>query len=147
MENSILTSTKKMLNISSTYTDFDLDIITHINSTFSIVGQLGVGPINGIMISDSTLGWTDLAMPNDQLNLLKSYVFLKVRMLFDPPTSGFLLDALKQQITEYEYRLSYLREVLQPIPTAKEDSYANEIGYQSGYYQGLADAMGVISGP
>lgn len=147
MENSILTSTKKMLNISDTYTDFDLDIITHINSTFSIVGQIGVGPTNGAMIVDSTLGWTDLAMPDDQLNLLKSYMFLRVRMLFDPPTSGFLLTAMQQQIAEYEYRLSYLREILQPIPTVQANPYANEMGYQAGYYQGLADAMGVISGP
>jgi hypothetical protein len=145
MENSILTSTKQILNISAAYTNFDLDIITHINSTFSIISQLGIGPDGGYMITDASSHWSELAISNDQLNIIKTYVFLRVRMLFDPPTSGFLLDAMKQQISEYEYRLSYLREATQPIPTVQTNPYANDDGYAAGYYQGLADAMLNIS--
>lgn len=111
MEDSILTSTKKIIGLAEEYTAFDLDIITHINAAFSVVTQLGVGPTTGIVIQDETTGWSDLTtIPADQLSMVKTYIFLRVRILFDPPTTSFLLDAMEKQIKEYEWRLSTARE-------------------------------------
>lgn len=121
MEDSILISTKKILGVGPDYAAFDLDIITHINSTFSIVHQLGIGPDDGFMIEDDSALWSDLEVDPSQLNLLRTYVFLKVRMLFDPPTTSFLIEATNNQIQEYEYRLSYNREV---YLTMKEEEEA-----------------------
>jgi hypothetical protein len=111
MEDSILISTKKILGVGPDYTAFDADIITHINSTFSIIHQMGVGPVDGFMIEDDSAVWADLEMQQSQLNLLRTYVYLRVRMLFDPPTTSFLIEATNKQLQEYEYRLSYNREV------------------------------------
>ena len=116
MENSILTSTKKILGIAADYEAFDLDITTHINSALSIINQLGIGPDEGFEIEDSDPEWSDIGLPQNQLNLLRTYVFLKVRMLFDPPNTSFLIDAMNKQIAEYENRLSYFREGLIPLP-------------------------------
>lgn len=116
MESSILISTKRVLGISESYTAFDLDIITHINATFSVLSQLGVGPAAGFMIDDETDVWANFLVPNLQLNLVRTYIFLKVRLLFDPPTTSYLIDAVKDQIREYEWRLNQMRESLIPLP-------------------------------
>lgn len=110
MESSILTSTKKILGIAQAYTAFDLDIITHINSTFATLSQLGVGPVDGFMIEDAGAVWDDYDVPQNQLNLIKTYMFLKVRILFDPPGTSFLVEALNNQLREHEWRLSTFRE-------------------------------------
>lgn len=110
MEPSILTSTKKVLGIAEAYTAFDLDIITHINATFSILDQLGVGPAGGFFIEDATAEWQDFVVPANQLNLVRTYLFLKVRLLFDPPTTSFLITAMTDQVKEYEWRLNSFRE-------------------------------------
>ena len=120
MENSILTSTKKILGIGPDYSAFDIDIITLINSTFPIVNQLGIGPDGAFEIEDEVPEWTDLDLPINQMNLLRTYVFLRVRVMFDPPNTSFLLDAMNKQIAEYESRLSYLREELVPSPVVQE---------------------------
>jgi len=118
METSILTSTKKILGISSDYLAFDLDIITHINATFATLRQLGVGPTVGFMIEDETLAWEDYIQLNDpMLNMCKTYVFLKVRYLFDPPTTPYHVTAVKEQIAEYEWRLNEFREEVTPWTT------------------------------
>ena len=98
MEESILNSTKKILGVGPDYNAFDIDIITDINAAFSVVNQLGIGPTDGFMIEDAYSEWGDLQLPMNQQNLLKTYIFLKVRLLFDPPTSGFLLDAMNKQV-------------------------------------------------
>jgi hypothetical protein len=123
MESSILTSTKKILGIEAEYTVFDLDIITHISSTLSIVSQLGVGPTDGLTIEDEFSEWDELGIPQNQLNLVRTYVYLRVRMLFDPPTTSFLIEAMNKQIEEHEQRLSYLREDLIPLPVPEEVVY------------------------
>jgi hypothetical protein len=112
MEQSILTSTKKILGIAEDYTVFDLDIITHINTAFSTLTQLGVGPADGFMIEDETAVWADFIEDelDFQWNSIKSYVFLKVKQLFDPPTTSYLISATKQQIEELEWRLNVHRE-------------------------------------
>ena len=110
MEESILSSTKKILGLESEYTAFDLDVITHINSAFSTLNQLGIGPEDGFFIDDETAVWGDFDCPAVQQHLIKTYIYLKVRMLFDPPQTSFLLDTYTNQIHEYEWRLSALRD-------------------------------------
>jgi hypothetical protein len=110
MEESILTSTKKILGLEADYTPFDLDVITHINAAFSILNQLGVGPVDGFSIDDNSTSWNDYDVPQNQLHLVKTYVFLKVRVLFDPPGTSFLLESANNQIKEYEWRLNTFRE-------------------------------------
>jgi hypothetical protein len=112
METSILISTKKILGIAEDYTVFDLDIITHINTAFSTLTQLGVGPAEGFMIEDSAALWTDFDPVDDQVNFnsVKSYIYLKVKMLFDPPTTSYLIAASEKQIEELEWRLNVHRE-------------------------------------
>ena len=114
MEESILNSTKKILGLADDYTPFDLDVITHINAAFSILDQLGVGPLGGFSIVDDTTTWSEFIVPDNQLHLVKTYVFLKVRMLFDPPTTSFLIEAMNNQIKEYEWRLNIFREYALP---------------------------------
>lgn len=113
MADSILNSTKKILGLSEDYTHFDLDIITHINGTFSILDQLGIGPVGGYSIEDETPTWDQYSVPSNQLQLVRTYVFLKVRMLFDPPTTSYLIEAMNKQILEHEWRLNSLREVIE----------------------------------
>lgn len=124
METSILNSTKKILGIASDYTAFDLDIITHINSVFSTLTQLGVGPTAGFMIEDDAANWADFLADDLQLNSVKSYVFLRVRLFFDPPATSYLITAYEDQIKELEWRLNSHREETQwvnPNPTPVPD--------------------------
>ena len=106
MPDSILTSIKKLLGITEEYTHFDPDIIMHINSVFMILSQLGVGPANGFSISDATAVWSDFLPDGANLQAVKSYVYQKVKLLFDPPQSSAVLDAMKQSVSEFEWRLN-----------------------------------------
>lgn len=118
MENSILISTKKILGLDASYTAFDLDIVTFINTTFSTLKQLGVGPEAGFSIDDSgDEVWTDFVAPNE-INDVRTYVFLKVQSYFDPPTTSYLISARKEQIAELEWRMNVSREgTLHPFPS------------------------------
>lgn len=109
MEDSILKTIKEILGVSDDYDVFDLTIIIHINSVFSILSQLGVGPAESFYIEDESTTWDEFFSESD-LNLIRSYVYLKVKMLFDPPTTSFLLDAMNKQISEFESRISIQRE-------------------------------------
>ena len=124
MEESILNSTKKILGLDQSYTAFDQDVLTHINASFSILDQLGVGPEGGFAIEDDVPVWDDYPAPPNQLHLVKTYVFLKVRILFDPPPTSYLIQAATDQIKEYEWRLNVFREVaLEPeVAPAREVS-------------------------
>lgn len=110
MNNSILSSVKKMLGLPEEYDAFDLDIITYINSAFTVLTQLGVGPADGFMIDDKTAIWSDFMPDMRFYQLVKSYVVLKVRLLFDPPISSAVLECYKTQINEYEWRLKTMVE-------------------------------------
>jgi len=103
---SILTSIKKLLGIAEDYEHFDPDIIVHINSVFTILYQMGVGPENGFEISDKYATWSDFTSNETLLNSVKSYVYLKVRLLFDPPTVSAVSEATKNMISELEWRLN-----------------------------------------
>lgn len=119
MEQSILTSTKKILNIAPGDDSFDLDVITHINSAFGIINQLGVGPEEGYYIVDDAGTWADLGLDTPMESLVKTIVHLRCKLLFDPPATSFVLSALQEQITEHEVRLNIMRESTQwanPMP-------------------------------
>ena len=103
---SILTSVKKMLGIAEEYTHFDADLIMHINSVFMILAQLGVGPSEGFFIEDDTATWDEFIQDNKEINSVKSYVGLKVRLLFDPPSSSAAMEAANRLIEEFEWRLN-----------------------------------------
>lgn len=103
---SILTSIKKLLGIDESYEIFDPDIIMHINSVFMVLRQMGVGPPGGFSISDDSAVWIDYIPEIEKIEAVKTYIYMKVRLVFDPPTSSALLDALKQSIQEYEWRLN-----------------------------------------
>lgn len=105
---SILNSVKKDLGITSEYTHFDPDIIMDINTAFSILTQLGVGPVAGFSISDDTAVWTDFVPADPRLEIIKSYVCKKVKLLFDPPTSGPSNDALNRLVNELEWRINVI---------------------------------------
>lgn len=116
MEASILTSTKKVIGIAEDDTTFDLDIIIHINSVFATLQQIGVGPEEGFMIEDDSAEWDDYLEGDNGLNNVKTYMFLKVKMFFDPPQTSVLLTAMEKQVDQLEARINTHREwMLDPV--------------------------------
>lgn len=107
---SILTSIKKLLGISEDVDNFDTDIIIHINSVLMILNQLGVGPAEGFSISDKTAKWSDFIPNGSSIEAVKSYVYLKVRLMFDPPTSAAAIESMNKLISEYEWRINVMVE-------------------------------------
>lgn len=107
---SILQSTKKVVGISPDDWTFDPDIIMHINSALSVVAQLGVGPLSGLQIEDETALWSALPVDPVDLSMVKNFVYLKVRLGFDPPQTSFSIEAIERQIRELEFRLNVNRE-------------------------------------
>lgn len=103
---SILTSVKKLLGIEAEYTHFDADIIMHINAALMTLTQLGVGPAEGFFISDLTATWGAFIGTRTDIEAIKLFVALKVRLMFDPPSSSYVLDAMKNQIQEMEWRIN-----------------------------------------
>lgn len=110
METNILKSVKKNLNLDPEYSAFDYDILTHINAAFSTLNQLGVGPAEGFYLEDGSEDWGAYSVPAEQQHMVKTYLYLKVRMLFDPPTTSFLLSSMEKQLSEFEWRLNAFRE-------------------------------------
>lgn len=102
---SILTSVKKLIGLDEEYTQFDTDIIIHINTVFSILTQMGVGPKEGYAISGSTEKWTDYISDLSKLEMVKSYMAAKVSLMFDPPTSNLVMESKNRIISELEWRL------------------------------------------
>ena len=102
---SILTSVKKQLGIAEDYEHFDPDLIISINSVFSVLNQLGVGPEEGYSICNANENWSDFLPAGKKLELVKTYVYLKVKLIFDPPTSSAVMEAIKQNIAEQEWRI------------------------------------------
>jgi hypothetical protein len=116
VNDSILTSTKQALGLAEDYTAFDPDVIMHINSVFSTLNQLGIGPDLGFMIEDKEALWATFLGSDPRLNNVKTYVYLRVRMLFDPPQTGFHTTAMQEQIKELEWRINVQREDEKWIP-------------------------------
>jgi hypothetical protein len=114
MEQSILLSTKKILGIGADDTSFDLDVLTFINTAFSTLNDVGVGVEGGFLIEDDVYTWDDFAVAaaidDTQINDIKTYVFLRVRMLFDPPGTPYLINAFEAQLSEHIVRISLRHE-------------------------------------
>lgn len=110
MSESILTSVKKMLGPEEDYTHYDSDIIVHINSVLATLTELGVGPEDGFVISDNSATWTDFISDDKLLKLVPTYVYLKVRLAFDPPTTAAVLESFDRQAKEYEWRINVAAE-------------------------------------
>lgn len=102
---SILTSIKKLLGITEEYTHFDSDIIMHINSVFMILNQLGVGPEDGYNITGKEDKWSDFIQDSTEIESVKTYVFAKVKLIFDPPSSSVVTESYNRIISELEWRL------------------------------------------
>jgi hypothetical protein len=119
MDTSILNSTKKILGIAEDYTAFDYDIITHINTVFATLTQIGIGPPDGFMIEDETAIWSDFIAEDPRFNAIRTYVFLKVKMMFDPPQTSYMIESLERQITEFEWRLNVTHENDAMIPVVE----------------------------
>lgn len=111
---SILLSIKKLLGITEDYKHFDVDIIMHINSVFPTLRQLGVGPTNGFTISDEQALWTDFLGESNNLEDVKTYVYLKVKLIFDPPLSSVVTDSINRMLSELEWRINIDAESEQP---------------------------------
>lgn len=113
MEKSILQTVKKVCGLAEAYTAFDPDLVMFINTAFSTLQQLGVGPDAGYFIQGDTEKWDDLGIPDRAMAMVKTYVTLKARALFDPPTTSYLIEATERQIAELEWRISNYRELAQ----------------------------------
>ena len=124
---SILDSTKKVLGLETDYDVFDVDVIMHVNSVLSTLNQLGIGPDEGFAIEDATPTWSDFLEDVKPLNNVKSYVYLRVRMLFDPPTTSFLQESMQKQIQEFEWRISTYRESQIVLPERPVDDWLDLI--------------------
>ena len=107
---SILTSIKKLLGIAEDYEHFDQDIIMHINTVLAILNQLGVGPETGFSIADKSTKWNEFVSNKLYYEPIKTYVYLKVKLLFDPPQSSIVLEATNRMISELEFRLNAAAE-------------------------------------
>lgn len=107
---SILTSIKKLLGVTKEYEHFDADLIMHINSVLMILTQMGVGPPEGFMIEGDTETWDEFVDEESNLAAVKSYIHLKVKLLFDPPTSSAVMESMNRMITELEWRLNVAAE-------------------------------------
>lgn len=122
---SILTSIKKMLGITEEYEHFDPDLIMHINSVFMILTQLGVGPSSGFSISDKQVTWSQFISDETKLQLVKSYIYLKVKLMFDPPLSSAVSASMEKMIAEAEWRLNVAAETDEG-ESEEYDSYEGE---------------------
>lgn len=103
---SILISVKKLLGIAEEYTQFDTDIIIHINTIFMALQQMGIGPKDGFSITDENDLWTDFMEDSILLNSVKTYMYLRVKLLFDPPLTSSTVDSFNKLISELEFRMN-----------------------------------------
>lgn len=117
-DESILTETKKALGIAETVTVFDSEIRMHINSALGTLNQLGIGPAGGFEVINELQTWSDLLLTDLKLSPVKTYIHLRVRMVFDPPPNSWVSVAMKDQIEQLEWRLNVVREDAIPIPAA-----------------------------
>ena len=123
MQDSILMTIRKLV-CGDPYADhFDTDLLVHINACFSILNQLGVGPENGFVVTDETQSWSSYISDNYILNMVKTYVTLKVRVIFDPPLTSSVLEAMNKEISQLEWRLNVAVDPVKPTSTSKTTSH------------------------
>lgn len=120
MSESILDSIKASLGLATTHVAFDAEILMHLNSAIGTLTQLGVGPATGFSVADKTVVWSDFIGDDLTLNPVKTYIHLRVKMLYDPPDIGFVITAMKDQIKELESRINMLVDTeLPPAPVVE----------------------------
>lgn len=128
MEQSILKSVKKNLGLEQDYTVFDGEIVTYINTAFSTLNQLGIGAPTGFTIEDDSAVWGEFISPTlmaPMLSNVKTYIYLRVRLIFDPPVTSYALKSFEDQLHELEWRLSEMREStdwIDPLLTLDPDT-------------------------
>ena len=119
MQDSILMTIRKLV-CGDPYADhFDTDLLVHINACFSVLNQLGVGPENGFVVTDETQSWSSYIADNYILNMVKTYVTLKVKKIFDPPLTSSVLEAMDKEISQLEWRLNVAVDPVKPTSTSK----------------------------
>ena len=119
MQDSILMTIRKLV-CGNPYADhFDTDLLVHINACFSVLNQLGVGPENGFVVTDETQSWSSYIADNYILNMVKTYVTLKVKKIFDPPLTSSVLEAMDKEISQLEWRLNVAVDPIKPTSTSK----------------------------
>ena len=119
MQDSILMTIRKLV-CGNPYADhFDTDLLVHINACFSILNQLGVGPESGFVVTDETQSWSSYIADNYILNMVKTYVTLKVKKIFDPPLTSSVLEAMDKEISQLEWRLNVAVDPVKPTSTSK----------------------------
>ena len=119
MQDSILMTIRKLV-CGNPYADhFDTDLLVHINACFSILNQLGVGPENGFVVTDETQSWSSYIADNYILNMVKTYVTLKVKKICDPPLTSSVLEAMDKEISQLEWRLNVAVDPIKPTSTSK----------------------------
>ena len=119
MQDSILMTIRKLV-CGNPYADhFDTDLLVHINACFSILNQLGIGPENGFVVTDETQSWSSYIADNYILNMVKTYVTLKVKKIFDPPLTSSVLEAMDKEISQLEWRLNVAVDPIKPTSTSK----------------------------
>jgi len=119
---SILNSIKQMLGVGVEDTNFDQELVIHINGALMILNQLGIGPPKGIVITGADETWTELIGDRTDLELIKSDVYLRVRLIFDPPQNSFLVSAIQKQIEEYDWRIEVQHKpgAMEPLEPGSE---------------------------
>lgn len=121
-ESSILNSIKKLIGIAKDDNNFDTDIIIHINSVFMTLNQLGVGPPTGFKIEDETSDWTDFIEDTTRIEAIKTYMYLKVKLVFDPPINSSVIKSYEQTINELEWRINTEAEIMLKEEENQNDS-------------------------
>lgn len=119
---SILISIKKLLGIDENCDHFDSDVILHINTVLMVLNQLGIGPSNGFIVTSNTEKWSDFIGGTQLIESVKTYVFLKVKLIFDPPQSSAAIESINRLINELEWRLNV---AVDPGQTSKEEETTN----------------------
>lgn len=144
-ETSILTSTKKVLGIAADYTAFDVDILMQINGVLAMLNQLGVGPSEGMHVEDATATWSDFYGTDKTWNIIQTYVYVRVKILFDPPSSHFLATAMEKQAETLEWRISMKREFdLAPTKTQPDPWWDGKHPKKPLYYNPWDDSVPIV---
>lgn len=121
MNDSIVATIKKMLGLEDNYTPFDMDVIVHINTALLTLCQMGIGPREGYTVTDYDQTWDDFLTNKVFLGGVKTWIYLQVKMLFDPPTNSFVMDAMKQQSEQILWRLNVQAESVERMPFMREE--------------------------
>ena len=119
MQDSILVTIRKLVCGDPYANHFYTDLLVHINACFSVLNQLGVGPEKGFAVTDETQNWSDYTADSTVLNLVKTYITLKVRLIFDPPLTSSVLEAMNKEISQLEWRLNVAVDPVKSTSTSK----------------------------